>query len=69
MAEKYGAKWLFGIGTFIAAILTLVAPLAADFGVAAFIIVRVLQGLAEVFIQTFSNFLIGIKIKISLLFI
>ena len=49
MAEKYGAKWLFGIGTFIAAILTLVAPMAANFGVVAFFIVRVLQGLAEVF--------------------
>ena len=48
MAEKYGAKWIFGVGTLLAAILTLVAPLASDFGASAFIIVRVLEGLGEV---------------------
>ena len=48
LAEKYGGKWLFGIGTFITAFLTLLTPLAAKAGTTPFIAVRVLEGLGEV---------------------
>ena len=48
MAEKYGGKWLFGIGVLVTAILTLLTPVAANAGVSAFIAVRVLEGLGEV---------------------
>jgi ACS family sodium-dependent inorganic phosphate cotransporter-like MFS transporter 5 len=48
LAEKYGGKWLFGIGTFITAFLTLLTPLAAKSGTTPFIAVRVLEGLGEV---------------------
>ena len=48
LAEKYGGKMLFGLGTFITAFLTLLTPLAANSGVTAFITVRVLEGLGEV---------------------
>ena len=48
LAEKYGGKWLFGIGTFITAFLTLLTPLAAKAGTTSFIAVRVLEGLGEV---------------------
>jgi ACS family sodium-dependent inorganic phosphate cotransporter-like MFS transporter 5 len=48
LAEKYGGKWLFGIGTFITAFLTLLTPLAAKAGTTQFIAVRVLEGLGEV---------------------
>ena len=48
LAEKYGGKWLFGIGVLVTAILTLLTPVAANAGVSAFIAVRVLMGLGEV---------------------
>ena len=48
MAEKYGGKWLFGIGIFITAVLTLLTPIAASSGVPVFIAVRIIEGLGEV---------------------
>ena len=48
LAEKYGGKWLFGMGTFITSFLTLLTPIAAKSGVGVFIAVRVLEGLGEV---------------------
>ena len=48
IAEKYGGKWLFGIGTLITSVLTLLTPLAAEAGTVVFIIVRILEGLGEV---------------------
>lgn len=48
LAEKYGGKWLFGCGTFITAVLTLLTPLAAKAGTGWFIAVRVLEGIGEV---------------------
>ena len=48
MAEKFGAKWLFGLGVLCTAVLTLVTPVAARFHVGVFIAVRVLEGLGEV---------------------
>ena len=48
LAEKYGGKWLFGCGTFVTAVLTLLTPVAAKAGTGVFIAVRVLEGIGEV---------------------
>ena len=48
MAEKYGGKWIFGIGTFATALLTLMIPMVSSGGKTAFMVIRVLQGLGEV---------------------
>ena len=48
LAEKYGGKWLFGIGTFLTAILTLLTPVAAKASLPTLIALRVLMGLGEV---------------------
>ncbi|XP_060594913.1 sialin-like [Ruditapes philippinarum] len=47
MAEKFGAKWLFGLGVLCTSVLTLVTPIAARYHVGVFIAVRVLEGLGE----------------------
>ncbi|TRY68802.1 hypothetical protein TCAL_04672 [Tigriopus californicus] len=47
LAEKIGGKWLFGLGTFCTAVLTLLTPLAARAGIPYVITVRVLEGLGE----------------------
>ncbi|GBM03528.1 Putative inorganic phosphate cotransporter [Araneus ventricosus] len=46
-AEKYGAKWLFGIGILITAIFSLLTPLCARWSVWALIIARAIEGLGE----------------------
>ena len=46
---------LFGLGTFITAFLTLLTPLAANSGVTAFITVRVLEGLGEVYVVLYQK--------------
>ena len=48
LAEKYGAKWIFGCGLLIAGILTLLTPLAARTHVGLLIAVRILIGVFEV---------------------
>lgn len=48
LAERFGGKWLFGLGVLCTAILTLLTPVAARWGVGALITVRVLEGLGEV---------------------
>ena len=48
LAEKYGGKWLFGIGIFMTSVLTLLSPVAANQGSGLFIAVRVMMGLFEV---------------------
>lgn len=48
MAEVFGGKWLFGLGVLCTAILTLLTPLAARWGYAALIVLRILEGLGEV---------------------
>jgi ACS family sodium-dependent inorganic phosphate cotransporter-like MFS transporter 5 len=45
MAERFGAKWVFGLSIFATALLALISPLAARTGFIAFFIVRVGQGL------------------------
>ncbi|XP_054719610.1 sialin-like [Uloborus diversus] len=47
LSEKYSAKWLFGCGTLVTAIFSLLTPAAAHWGTAPFIAVRVLEGLGE----------------------
>ena len=47
LAEKYGGKWIYGLGTLCTAILTLLTPLAAEAGAGTFIALRVLEGLGE----------------------
>ncbi|XP_055953849.1 sialin-like isoform X2 [Argiope bruennichi] len=47
LAEKFGAKWVFGLGIFITAICSLLTPLAASMGVTSMIVARVLAGLSE----------------------
>jgi ACS family sodium-dependent inorganic phosphate cotransporter-like MFS transporter 5 len=48
LAERFGAKWIFGGGIFIAGILTLLTPLAARIHVGLLIIIRLLIGAFEV---------------------
>ena len=47
LAEKFGGKWIYGLGTLCTAILTLLTPLAASGGVGWFMALRVLEGLGE----------------------
>ncbi|KAF8787062.1 Sialin like protein [Argiope bruennichi] len=44
-AEKYGAKWLFGIGILITAVFSLLTPMCARWSVWALIIARAIEGL------------------------
>ena len=48
LAERFGAKWIFGGGIFIAGILTLLTPLAARVHVGLLIVIRILIGAFEV---------------------
>ena len=48
LSEKYGGKWLFGVGTFVTAFFTLLTPVAAKGGLTSLIVVRILMGLGEV---------------------
>jgi ACS family sodium-dependent inorganic phosphate cotransporter-like MFS transporter 5 len=54
MAEKFGAKWLFGLGVLCTSVLTLVTPIAARYHVGVFIAVRVLEGLGEVYTHVYG---------------
>ncbi|GIX96271.1 hypothetical protein CDAR_277931 [Caerostris darwini] len=47
LSERFGAKWCFGIGIGMSGVLSLLTPLAARWGTAAFIAVRVLEGLFQ----------------------
>ena len=48
MTEKFGGKWVFGIGVFIEGILALFSPLVAKSGTGAYITLRIIQGILEV---------------------
>ena len=48
LAGRYGGKWVFGMGNLVTAIGTLLSPLAANTSKHLFIVVRVIEGLAEV---------------------
>ncbi|XP_022237128.1 sialin-like isoform X2 [Limulus polyphemus] len=47
LADRFNAKWIFGGGIFVTAVLSLLTPVAARHSVEAFIVVRVLEGLGE----------------------
>lgn len=47
IASKVGSKLLLGFGILVTALFTLCTPIAADFGVGALIVLRVLEGLGE----------------------
>ena len=48
IAGRYGGKWVFGLGNFITAVGTLLSPLVANASKELFIVIRVIEGLAEV---------------------
>ena len=48
LAEKYSAKYVFGVGILLASLFTLATPVAARYSATALIIMRVLIGLSEV---------------------
>ncbi|XP_040839887.1 probable small intestine urate exporter [Ochotona curzoniae] len=52
VAGVFGAKYVVGAGLLISSVLTLLIPLSADAGVAALIVVRVIQGIAQVTVLT-----------------
>ncbi|GFT85486.1 hypothetical protein NPIL_605171 [Nephila pilipes] len=47
LAELYSGKWVFGLGTFVPALLTLMTPWAARLHVGLLIALRALEGLAQ----------------------
>ncbi|XP_012596812.1 putative small intestine urate exporter [Microcebus murinus] len=60
MAGILGAKYVVGAGLFISSVLTFFIPLAADAGVALLIVLRVVQGIAQVMVLT-GQFSIWVK--------
>lgn len=63
MAEKVGGKLVYGLGVFLTAILTVVSPFAAYWGLGPFLAVRIAEGFTEV-----NNFLHFIKNYLKLFF-
>ncbi|XP_077263870.1 major facilitator superfamily transporter 10 [Temnothorax americanus] len=47
MAEKMGGKLVYGLGVFLTAILTVISPFAAYWGLVPFLVVRVAEGFTE----------------------
>ncbi|XP_012256645.2 sialin [Athalia rosae] len=47
LAEIYGGKLIYGLGIFFTALLTIISPFAAYWGVVPFVIVRVAEGFTE----------------------
>ncbi|XP_003788823.1 probable small intestine urate exporter [Otolemur garnettii] len=52
VAGIFGTKYVVGAGLFISSVLTLFIPLAADVGVTLLIVLRVVQGIAQVMVLT-----------------
>ena len=48
MATRFGGKWVFGIGIFSTALLSIVTPIAAKTSVNLLIVIRAVAGLFEV---------------------
>lgn len=48
LAEKIGGKWVFGFGGFVAAVATLLSPVAARAGMGWFIAIRTIIGIGQV---------------------
>nr|XP_050844165.1 sialin isoform X1 [Vespula vulgaris] len=47
MAEKVGGKLVYGLGVFLTAVLTVISPFAAYWGLVPFLVVRVAEGFTE----------------------
>lgn len=62
LAEKYGAKWVLGLGMLLCSILTLLTPLAARWSVWALVAARVLEGFGAVSNQECSVNLVALLI-------
>ncbi len=48
LAQRFGGRWVFGVGIVMTAILTLLTPLAANISVWFLVVVRILEGFFEV---------------------
>ncbi|GFS35976.1 putative inorganic phosphate cotransporter [Trichonephila inaurata madagascariensis] len=59
IAEKYGAKWLYGAGMLLTTIFTLLTPIAARWSVWALVVARVIEGIGEGVTYPAINTLIG----------
>lgn len=57
MAEKMGGKLIYGLGVFLTAVLTVISPFAAYWGLIPFLVVRVAEGFTEVKIVSLKNYL------------
>lgn len=47
MAEKVGGKLIYGLGVFLTAVLTVISPFAAYWGLIPFLVVRIAEGFTE----------------------
>ncbi|KAF8787057.1 Sialin like protein [Argiope bruennichi] len=47
LAQKFSPKWVFGLGVFFSAMLSLLTPTATAMGVIALVTLRILQGLSQ----------------------
>ncbi len=47
-AERISGKWVYLLGVLFSALATILTPLATELGVAAFIVLRALQGFGQV---------------------
>lgn len=68
MAEKMGGKLIYGLGVFLTAVLTVISPFAAYWGLVPFLVVRVAEGFTEVNIL-FYIYIKHICIEIMLIFL
>lgn len=48
LAEKMGGKLIYGLGVFMTAVLTVISPFAAYWGLMPFLVVRIAEGFTEV---------------------
>lgn len=48
LAQRFGGRWVFGIGVVMTAVLTLLTPLAANLNVWVLVAVRAMEGFFEV---------------------
>ena len=56
MADLYGTKWVFGIGTFISGVLTILTPFATWHDYKTLVALRIILGAGQVsFCLFFSN--------------
>ncbi|KAI2798954.1 hypothetical protein BLOT_012573 [Blomia tropicalis] len=59
LATKYGGKWIYGTSLFIAAIFSILGPIAAKVDYRLFMVTRIIQGLAEGVVFPCMNTLIA----------